>query len=293
MGLRQLIIDSAGADPAPLESLLQAHGALSITLTDAGDTPLLEPAPGDTPLWPEVRITALFAADADLDTVAASIHEHGPAALSVAVETVPERDWERAWLQDFRPQRFGERLWVCPRGQVSGDPDAVELILDPGLAFGTGNHATTALCLTWLSRQPLAGTAVIDYGSGSGILGIAALKLGAASVAATDIDPQALSATRDNAAANGVGAALTVTLPGEFAPPPADVLLANILAGTLMDLSGSLAAFVKPGGYIALSGILADQADEVAALYAQWFEMQRPSRRDGWALLSGRRRACG
>ncbi|MEO0995873.1 MAG: 50S ribosomal protein L11 methyltransferase [Pseudomonadota bacterium] len=291
MGFRQLVIDSSGSDPAPLEAFLEAHGALSITLTDAGDTPLLEPAPGATPLWPDVRITALFDDTADLDAMARSIRERASTALSVSVEAVPDRDWERAWLEDFRPQRFGERLWVCPRGQASGDPDAIELILDPGLAFGTGNHATTALCLTWLSRRVLAGASVIDYGSGSGILGIAALKLGAARVAATDIDPQALRATRDNAAVNGVETALTASPPAGFAPPPADVLLANILAGTLMDLGGSLAAFVKPGGHIALSGILADQADEVAALYTQWFDLRRPRVRDGWALLSGRRRA--
>lgn len=280
-------------DRAPLiEAALESAGALALTMSDAGDEPQLEPPLGATPLWSRVRVTALFPADPDtlgrVEGLAESLSDH--LAGEPQFERLADQPWERAWLDDFAPARFGRRLWVCPRGQPAGDPGAVVVQLDPGLAFGTGHHPTTALCLRWLDDAELTGKTVLDYGCGSGILAIAALRLGAARAVAVDHDPQALEATRANAAENGVGARLLACVPGEQPPLHPDVLLANILAGPLVDLAPGFGTAVLPGGLLALSGILADQAAEVAAAYKTDFVLDAPRLDGDWVLLSGRRR---
>ncbi len=284
----QLTLLIGKADPAPFEDALLAAGAASITLEDAGDDPVLEPAPGSTPLWPRVRVKALFDSAANPEALRASFPE-------ATFEHIADRAWEREWLKDFRPMRFGRRLWVCPGGQRPQLDEAVDapclIELDPGLAFGTGTHPTTALCLEWLDNASLPGKFVVDYGCGSGVLAIAALKLGAAAALAVDIDPQALIATRENAARNQVAERLTVIGAGEASTRLADILLANILAEPLLELAPSFAERVAPGGCVVLSGILRSQAGPVATRYAAWFDMRPATPRDDWALLYGVRRS--
>ena len=275
-----------------VEAVFARHGALSITLTDAADDPVLEPAPGETPLWTSTRITGLFPNDADLlslreDLLLSFELDDLPAT---DIETLAERAWEREWLKDFRPMRFGDRLWVCPRDSLIDDDDAVVVRLDPGLAFGTGTHETTALCLEWLDGIDVAGKRVLDVGCGSGILSIAALQLGAASVDAIDIDAQAIAATHANADENGVGDRLTATVAMDQVADDYDIVLANILAGTLQKLAEDISKRTVHGGKIALSGILSDQTDSVCSAYVRWFTLDRPVVSDGWARITGIRR---
>ena len=282
-----------GRAQAPLiEAALENAGAVAVTLGDAADEPQLEPPPGTTPLWSQVTLTALFPDEpqalATARVLARSLADH--LSSEPRIEQIQDRAWERVWLDDFKPTRFGSRLWICPRGQATGDPDAVVVELDPGLAFGTGHHPTTALCLRWLDGADLAGKSVLDYGCGSGILSIAALRLGAARAVAVDHDPQALEATGDNATQNGVADRLQACLPGQIPNNPADLLLANILAGPLIELAPRLAELVHAGGPIALSGILQVQTTSVLNAYAPWFELDAPRTQDEWVLLSGRRR---
>ena len=297
----QLTLTIGAADPAPFEEVLLSLGALSITLQDAADDPVLEPAPGTTPLWPSVRISALFDASADADAIAHALQAPlAVPALALTFEHLADRAWEREWLKDFRPMRFGTRLWICPDGMqvpqefqpAAAAPGPVPCVidLDPGLAFGTGTHPTTALCLEWLDAAELRGKTVIDYGCGSGVLAIAALKLGAAAALAVDIDPQAVIATADNARRNGVEERLTVCTVAGMPARPVDVLLANILAEPLEQLAPTLAGLVVNEGHIVLSGLLADQAPAIAARYAPWFAVAPVTLRDGWARLDGTRR---
>ncbi len=277
--------DAAAAAEAGFERL----GALSITLADADDDPMLEPPPGATPLWRRTRVTGLFPADRDPQALARHIRETLPAG-ELAIERLEDRPWARAWLDHFRPMRFGHRLWIQPgNAERPTAKDAVVVELDPGLAFGTGTHPTTALCLEWLDGADLQGRRVIDYGCGSGILGIAALRLGAAEVTAVDHDPQALRATRDNAARNGVSERLRTHLPEDATPPAAELVVANILANVLESLAPRLSGLVATGGDLVLSGILEDQAPAVQAAYAA-FDFHPPRMREGWALLHGTRR---
>lgn len=296
MPFLQVTLTIGSADPAPFEDALLAAGASSITLEDAEDTPVLEPAPGTTPLWPSVRLKALFDSNvAQVDILDALRTAVGEPLPELAFEVLEDRAWEREWLKDFRPMRFGRRLWVCPGEQLPSDPitdhdSRVTVLLDPGLAFGTGTHPTTALCLEWLDAAPLVGKRVLDFGCGSGILAIAALKLGAAEALAVDIDQQALLATRDNAARNGVAASLRVDgveAVRHFAP---DIVLANILAEPLRELAPRFADLLAPGGQIVLSGILVSQAAHVAKRYAPWFDIAPAALRDEWARLDGTRR---
>jgi len=304
MAWLQISIDIT-QDQAPLiETVLENAEALSVTLTDAGDDPQIEPPPGTMPLWQGVRLTALFADDpegrARIESLSAAL---APQALAPPrIEEIADRAWERVWLDEFRPTRFGRRLWVCPRGQAPDPsetrPDTVIVTLDPGLAFGTGHHATTALCLELLDGADLAGKTVLDYGCGSGILAIAALLLGAERALAVDHDPQALEATRSNALENGVAERLQVLAPEDLpaAPLPADpgradLVLANILSSTLIALAPRLTELTAPGGTLALSGILNDQAEEVAAAYRDGFDLEPPRCREDWALIAGRRRS--
>lgn len=302
MPFLQFTLDIGSRDPGPYEAALFDLGALSVTLADAADDPVLEPAPGATPLWPTVVVKAVFDADADVGAIRSALDcapgvDPGLVAGKSTFETVADRAWEREWLKDFRPMRFGQRLWVCPGGQrpvaadIGADPVLVEL--DPGLAFGTGTHATTALCLDWLDSGAgawLERASVIDYGCGSGILAIAALKLGAARAVAMDIDPQALLATRENAERNGVLEQVRITAARDCDTATVDVLLANILAGPLVELAPQLAERVRPGGRIAVSGLLLEQADAVTAAYRPWFDIGLTGARDGWGILTGCRR---
>ncbi|MGE5625695.1 MAG: 50S ribosomal protein L11 methyltransferase [Bacillota bacterium] len=274
------------------EALLEA-GATSVTLEDAANQPIYEPDPENPALWADTRLTALFPPDADLDAVeAALLVSLGIASLPAhEVETLEDRDWVREWLKDFKPMRFGERLWICPTAYAPPDPKAVNLILDPGLAFGTGTHATTALCLEWLDSAELAGKDVLDYGCGSGILAIAAARLGARSVWAVDHDPQALTATRDNAARNGAAAKIRACPPAALPDIQVDVLLANILARPLAELAPLFARRLKPGGTLVLSGILGEQEPELRRAYSPHFDLKPAVRREDWLRLEGVRRS--
>ncbi|HHH43517.1 MAG TPA: 50S ribosomal protein L11 methyltransferase [Gammaproteobacteria bacterium] len=292
MPWQQLSLEAGDLDPEVLSAFFEQQGALSVTFMDAAEQPLFEPDPGTTPLWSATRVTALFDADADIsDLKHRFAEEYGAQALArMHEEMLADQDWERLWLQRFHPMRFGERLWICPDGQRPPDVTGAVLIdLDPGLAFGTGTHATTALCLEWLDRHPPLQQSVLDYGCGSGILAIAALKLGAAEVLGVDIDHQALQASRDNALRNQVGAGLRTGFPGELPDQAFDLLLANILANPLIELAPDLAERVRPGGRLVLSGILPEQAEAVSAAYAPWFTLSGPAERDGWVCLQGRR----
>lgn len=290
---RQLIVEPQPAQLEALEAWLSAAGALALTLQDAGNEPLLEPAPGTTPLWRHTRLVALFDEDSDMAALTTALRGAFPAGslLEVSIEMLADRAWELEWRRDFRPMRFGRRLWVTPEAmQDEVPPDAVKLLLEPGLAFGTGTHPTTALCLRWLDAWPPEGRQVLDYGCGSGILAVAAAKLGAAEVHAVDIDPQAILATRENARRNAVALALA-------AEPPAlgeasyDVVMANIIAGTLASLAGELSARCRPGGHLVLSGILTGQIEGLQACFAEAFQLLPPVHSGDWCLLHGIRRA--
>jgi len=307
MPFLQLTLHIGARDPAVYEDALFALGATSVTLTDAADDPILEPAPGATPLWPTIIVKGLFAHEADRKAIAAALEKSLPTpAPEIHFEDIADRAWEREWLKDFRPMQFGKRLWICPGGMLppsellpvaSGQWPVALIQLDPGLAFGTGTHPTTALCLEWLDSARIQDQYIIDYGCGSGILAIAALKLGAREALGTDIDPQALLASRDNAERNQVSARLQLRS-CDFAegasalPAPTSVLLANILAGPLGELAPLFAKLVLPGGQIVLSGILKDQAPALAQTYATWFDMEPPAYRDDWARLTGTRKAA-
>jgi ribosomal protein L11 methyltransferase len=292
MPFHQLVIELGADDLGRAEDACTRLGALSVSLADAGDEPLLEPGPGETPLWRAVRVAALFPAAVDPRMAAATLEAVlGRPPGSIAIEFVEDRAWEREWLANFRPMRFGRRLCVAPVGQRPDEPGLVVLELDPGLAFGTGTHATTALCLEWLDGHLAGGERVLDYGCGSGILALAALKLGAATAVAWDIDPQALLATRGNAAATGLAQRVAVAEREGEVTGPFDVTLANILAGPLVGLAPRLAGATRADGRLVLAGMLDGQADEVAQAYRPWFDIGPAAAREGWTLLAGRRRA--
>ena len=272
-----------------LADSLEAGGALAVTLADAGDEPLYEPLPGTVPLWQATRVEALYDAEFDWErAVSTAAADCGVTVDAWQRELLADQAWERAWLERFRPMRFGDRLWICPSAWPIPQGADTVIRLDPGLAFGTGTHPTTALCLELLDRHGCAGAQVIDYGCGSGVLGIGAALLGATAVQALDIDPQALTATRDNAATNGVQNLLEATQsPADLSA--ADLVLANILAGPLVSLAASLSHLTRPGGRIVLSGILAQQAEEVMAAYAPWFDLDAPIVREDWVAITGLR----
>nr|WP_059390399.1 50S ribosomal protein L11 methyltransferase [Pseudomonas toyotomiensis] len=274
------------------EDALLEVGAVSVTFMDAEDQPIFEPDLGTTPLWSNTHLLALFEADTDETALLAHLQLLcGGALPEHHVERIEDQDWERSWMDGFQPMRFGQRLWIVPSWHAAPQPDAVNLLLDPGLAFGTGTHPTTALCLEWLDGQNLDNCSVLDFGCGSGILAIAALLLGAPQAAGTDIDPQALEASRDNASRNGIDPArFPVYLPADLPQQPADVVVANILAGPLVSLAPQITALVKGGGRLALSGILAEQAEEVRAAYASAFDLDPTAIKDGWVRISGVKR---
>lgn len=290
MPFLQLTLELGKTPPEPVEDALFAIGALSVTLEDAADDPILEPAPGALPLWPTINVKALFDADSDQQQLIAALQAQLLTLPTYRFEQLADRPWEREWLKDFHAMQFGKHLWICPDGQRPDDPQAVIVDLDPGLAFGTGTHPTTALCLQWLDQHAPLPQVLIDYGCGSGILAIAALKLGAQQAYGVDIDPQALLASRDNAQRNQVSDALHLTL-SDADLPPADILIANILAGPLEALAPRLAALTKPAGHIVLSGVLTEQAAAVQNCYAAWFKMDAIETQGDWARLSGKKRA--
>ncbi|EIL93785.1 MULTISPECIES: 50S ribosomal protein L11 methyltransferase [Rhodanobacter] len=280
------------------EEALEDLGALSITLRDAdAETPdeqaIFEPGVGELPLWSTITLNALFDEDADRRGLAAALGELLPwlEPEQLSFSEVADQNWERVWMDQFKPMPFGRRLWIYPWNiEPPVDDDLVVVRLDPGLAFGSGTHPTTALCLEWLDGLDLDGKTITDYGCGSGILAIAALKLGAASAVGVDNDPQALVASADNAGRNGVDNQLALFLPQDVDAPPADVFIANILAGPLGELAPTFAAAAKPGAPFAISGILAGQQDELLQRYAEWFEDLRVDTREDWVRISGRRR---
>ena len=286
----QLKLNATAANAEQIGELLMDNSALSATFTDAHDTPIFEPAPGETRLWGDTDITGLYEADTDMNAVIKVLQKSSLLADDFAhkVEQLEDKDWEREWMVNFHPMKFGERLWICPSWKPVPDETAVNVMLDPGLAFGTGTHPTTALCLSWLDGQDLQDKVVIDFGCGSGILAIAALKLGAKRVIGIDIDPQAITASRDNAQRNNVSDQLELYLPADLPEGIyADVLVANILAGPLRELSTNIEALVKNAGALALSGILEQQADELITVYGQWFKMDKAEIKEEWARLSG------
>lgn len=275
-----------------LETMLMELGAVAVTMTDAEDQPLFEPPLGTTPLWDNTIVTGLYPAETDTNTLLEQIKSHlGDTPLPEwKVEILADQDWTRAWMDGFKPMRFGKRVWICPSTYAPPDPEAVNILLDPGLAFGTGTHPTTAMCLTWLDEFPPVGKTVIDYGCGSGILALAAAKLGATTLWAVDNDPQALLATRSNSEQNGLGDLIQTCLPEQFTDIPADLLLANILAGPLHNLAGRFAGLVKPGGHLVLSGLLAEQAEGIIQTYRPWFDISLYRQAEEWVCLHGARK---
>ena len=291
MAWLQLFID-AGEQRLALEEALENIGALAITLRDGADTPVLEPGPGETPLWAEVELSALFPQHSDPTRIREALGKALGTAMLPAhrFEQLAERDWERSWLDDFAPMRFGQRLWILPHDHDVGDiaDDAIIVRLDPGLAFGTGTHPTTALCLRWLDAHPPRDRQVIDYGCGSGVLALAAARLGARRVLATDNDPQALVATRENARRNGLSN-IQCMEPEALADALADLVMANILAAPLLELRPHLTRLTRPGGHLLLSGMLEPQAGDVSHGYADDFRFDSPRSMNGWTLLAGQR----
>jgi len=292
MSWLQLRLDTSPEQIEELERLMLTAGAVAVTMEDNADEPVLEPGVGETPLWHQTRLTGLYPADTDMAAVLEQFPPNALAAGNQRVEILEDKDWEREWISHYRPMRFGRRLWVCPSWLEPPEPEAVNLLLDPGLAFGTGTHPTTALCLTELDDLSLAGCKVVDYGCGSGILAVAALKLGAARALGVDNDPQALVASRENCRRNQLPAdALELALPGAVAidcwQMQADLVVANILAGPLMELSKTLLGLLKPGGTLMLSGLLNSQAAELCAHYRDRLELVVVSERGDWVCLRG------
>ena len=290
MNWQRVHIDLQRIDPSPIEYALLELGAVSIDFSDAADNPILEPAPGAMPLWPALHISALFDAtinDTAIRLAVAAAIEAGPMPV-LRFESVADQDWVKNWRQTLQPMQFARHLWICPTGSQCPEPDGTVIKLDPGLAFGTGSHPTTALCLDWLANSVEPGSTVLDYGCGSGILSIAALVLGADQVLGVDFDPQALQATRENAVRNQVDERLTILDPQVVnSEQKFDRIVANILSGTLIELAPELRGFCRTGARIALSGILTDQIESVMTAYKPWVEFEPPVERGDWALLSG------
>ncbi|MBA6414089.1 50S ribosomal protein L11 methyltransferase [Parahaliea sp. F7430] len=292
MSWLQLRLDTHPEQVESLEELMLATGSVAVTMEDNADQPVLEPGVGETPLWQQIRLTGLYLADTDMKAVLA---QFPPALLDKCnqrVEILEDKDWEREWIKHYQPMRFGSRLWVCPSWLEPPEPDAVNLLLDPGLAFGTGTHPTTALCLSALADMDLQDKAVVDYGCGSGILAVAALKLGATRALGVDNDPQALVASRDNAARNSLAEeSLSLSLPGSEVlaqwQQQADVVVANILAGPLMELSDTLLGLARPGATVLISGLLASQAESLCAHYAAQLQLSVAGQQDDWVCLQG------
>jgi len=284
----QLKIISPRRYAESLEDSLLASGAASVTFEDNADQPILEPGLGETPLWDNVKITGLFEAQIDTaKTIATAERKFGNKLPEYKWEQLEDKDWEREWMKNYHAIRCGERLWICPSWQQPPEPDKINLMLDPGLAFGTGTHPTTFMCMQWIDEQDFKDLEVVDYGCGSGILGLATLLMGAKKVIGVDIDPQALLATTENARRNNLSDhAMPVFLPKDCPTIQADIVLANILAGPLAELAPALNDMTKLGGKICLSGILAIQADTVRQAYAAWFDFDPVTTQEEWVRLT-------
>ncbi len=290
MAWHQFSIISDEQSAPDISDFFSELGAVSVTYMDAEDQPVYEPLPGETKIWRQTKVIALFELDsAKPETIKELILSRFNQlnAEGWHYEKLDDQVWERAWMAFYQPMKFGKRLWICPTGQEHHEAGTVCLTLDPGLAFGTGTHPTTALCLEWLADNDLTGKTVIDYGCGSGILAVAAILLGAKQAYAIDIDPQALTATQDNAEKNHVQDKINCFLPEQFKPFQADIVIANILAKPLIDLSEQISALVSPSGQLVLSGILNEQADDVIAAYADNITLAPPASQEDWCRLSG------
>jgi len=273
------------------ENILLAQGAYTVTLKDAADEPILEPEPGTTPMWQNAVVTGLFDGTENREKLLREINSKiSGSEHTTQAEILEDQQWDRAWMSNFQPMQFGARLWVCPWHLDPPDPTAINLRLDPGLAFGTGTHPTTALCLRWLEQHAQPPQTLLDYGCGSGILAIAALLLGIEQVDGVDIDPQALEASLSNAEANKVADKLNLYRVEQFQPQKYDVVMANILSGPLINLAATFANHTETGGHIVLSGILTEQADEVTAAYSKYFAMKAPQHEEDWVMLHGLRK---
>jgi len=295
----QLILQTEKASNDKAEQALLDAGALSITCKDAEDKPVLEPLPGETPLWENIILSGLFEADINTELLQAQIKSQLGEQTSLKIEALEDKDWIRAWMDDYKPMQFGKRLWVCPKHLSPPQPDAINLMLDPGLAFGTGTHPTTALCLEWLDSAEIHNKQVLDFGCGSGVLAIAALLLGATHCDGTDIDPQAIIASKDNSlenstAENNLAGKLDLYLPADMPAIQAagnyDIVLANILAGPLTELAEQLTAYCRSGGNIVLSGILETQSDKIINAYSPWFELDPIAVKGDWIRVTGRKK---
>lgn len=277
---------------APLvENLLQNEPVLALTMTDDADDPVLEPGVGETPLWPSVCVTALFSGDTAVEplTHMLSLVPGVDRPQQVSFRRFEDQQWERVWMDRFKPMQFGSGLWIVP-GEARAPDSALHVLrLDPGLAFGTGTHPTTHMCLEWMDAHDFDGETVVDYGCGSGVLGITAAIKSAAAVICVDNDPQALTATADNSSRNGVQDSVRCLAPEQFSQQTADVVIANILAGPLIELAPVLSASLPPGGSLVLSGVLDEQADEVENAYASGFTGLQRKVMDGWVMLTGKK----
>ncbi len=291
MARQRLALHLIAADVPRAEVLLELAGAETVSIADAGDDPVLEPAPDTTPLWPNVIVRALFPATADLTHLVAVLEQTFPASAPV-VEKLDDADWQAALRQVFSARPFGRRIWLTPSDDARAPPPGrVNVHLHMGLAFGTGEHPTTALCLEWLDARANDGETILDYGCGSGVLAIAAMALGARAGYAVDNDPQAIEATRANLALNSLSGRAFVGLPEELPAVVVDVLAANILAGPLVELAPLFATHVRAGGAIVLAGVLERQADRVQQAFAPFFDGFERAAHDGWVRIAATRRA--
>ncbi|WP_287817904.1 50S ribosomal protein L11 methyltransferase [Idiomarina sp.] len=287
----QLTLSCSEEHAPQVGDMLMANGAQAVTYRDGADTPIFEPRPGDVILWEHTLATGLFDAEADIKAIIANLKQSNvfDSDLQYKVDPLEDKDWEREWMDNFHPIRFGESLWICPSWREVPQPDAVNILLDPGMAFGTGTHPTTAMCLRWIDANPPTGKTVVDFGCGSGILGIAALLFDAKHVAGIDIDQQALIATKDNAERNKVGDKFSLYLPTQQPNTQVDLVLANVLAGPLRELADTIIGFVAPEGQLVLSGILERQIEGVIEAYQPQIQFDTPTIDGDWAMLSGTR----
>ena len=287
----QLRVNTTEEKAEQVSDMLMGWGAQAVSFLDAHDTPIYEPMPGEVIYWTNTVVVGLFDAEHPMDNVVKQLQQVSffKQGVEFKLEQLEDKDWEREWMDNFHPIKFGQRLWVCPSWRDVPDPAAVNVMLDPGLAFGTGTHPTTALCMQWLDATIQPDQTVVDFGCGSGILGIAALKLGAKRVIGVDIDPQAIEASTANAKRNNVDGQIELYLPKDQPSLQADVVVANILAGPLAQLKTVISGYVKPGGVLALSGILESQADAVIAAYIDEFSFDPIAVQDEWVRLSARK----
>ncbi|RUO32618.1 50S ribosomal protein L11 methyltransferase [Aliidiomarina soli] len=287
----QLTVSSDEAHARQLGDVLMANGAQAVTYRDGKDAPIFEPGPGEVQLWDHTLVTGLFDAELNTSAMVKRLEQvkYLGKGFQYKTDQLEDKDWEREWMDNFKPIQFASNLWVVPSWHQAPDPDAANILLDPGMAFGTGTHPTTALCLEWLARQDLQGKTVVDFGCGSGILGIAALKLGAARCVGIDIDRQALIATKENAQRNDVAERFEVYLPSEQPSLAADIVVANVLAGPLQELAPVILGYVGKAGLLCMSGVLSRQADDVMNAYRPAVQFAEVEQRDDWIMLNGQR----